>query len=148
MWIAISLVRLIFLTRGTAVPSTPNAWDIRIGQTINGVTGKLKVACRNSARTAIVDAGEFKNATADSTTDFFTVTNHGYADNDTIRFTTQAAVAGLTATTVTYYVRSSTANTFQLAATSGGAAIDFSDNGANLMPFINGMMVFSTFGIR
>jgi hypothetical protein len=126
----------IFGTLGTvAAPVAPDPWDVRVGQTINGIAGKLKVACRNSANTAVFDAGVFKNATADNTTDFFTVTAHGYADNDKIRFTAQTAITGLTATTTDYFVRFSTANTFQLATTSGGAAINFTTNGAGVVVY-------------
>jgi hypothetical protein len=126
----------IFGTLGTvAAPVAPDPWDVRVGQTINGIAGKLKVACRNSANTAVFDAGVFKNATADNTTDFFTVTAHGYVDTDTVRYTAQTAITGLTATTTTYFVVSSTANTFQLAATSGGAAINFTTNGAGVVVY-------------
>ncbi len=123
----------IFGTQGiVTVPTSPDAWDIRAGQVVNGVTGKLKVACRNSGNTTLFDAGEFKNATADSTLNFFTVPAHGYANNDTIRFTAETAPTGLTATTTTYYVRSSTVDSFQLATLFGGEAIDFTTNGANI----------------
>ncbi len=98
----------------------PKAWDIRAGTTVNGVTGQLKVSCRNSANPAIFDAGEFKVATADDGTDIFTVAAHGYADNDTIRVTAQSLPGGLSANT-TYYVLNSTPNTFQLATSSGGS---------------------------
>jgi hypothetical protein len=31
----------------------PDAWNVRVGVTVNGVTGKLKVNCRNRVRTAV-----------------------------------------------------------------------------------------------
>lgn len=55
-----------------------------------------------------------------------TWTAHGLSDGDPVFFTTTGALpTGITASTV-YYVRSSTTNTFQLAATVGGAAINTS----------------------
>jgi hypothetical protein len=32
--------------------AAPNAWDVRVGVTVNGVTGKLKVNCRNRVNSA------------------------------------------------------------------------------------------------
>jgi hypothetical protein len=126
----------IFGTQGTVIaPIAPNSWDVRIGQTINGVAGQLKTACRNSANTTVFDAGAFKNAVATKGTDIFTVTAHGYVNTDTVRYTAQTAITNLTATTTTYFVVSSTANTFQLAATSGGAAINFTSNGAGVVVY-------------
>ena len=61
----------------------------------------------------------------DIATDTITSTAHGASDGDTLYYTVsagQTAIGGLTSGT-TYYVVGSTANTFQLAATSGGTAI-------------------------
>jgi len=62
--------------------------------------------------------------TGDATTNVISKTSHGLADGDTIQFLALAGGAGLSVG-VTYYVRDSTTNTFKLAATSGGTAIDF-----------------------
>ena len=67
----------------------------------------------------------------DDTTDIITITGHGLVDGDRILYTVTAGetdIAGLTSGT-TYYVISATANTFQLAATSGGTAIDITAQG-------------------
>jgi hypothetical protein len=37
----------IFGTSGTYTGAAPNAWDLRVGVSVGGVTGKLKVNCRN-----------------------------------------------------------------------------------------------------
>ncbi len=37
---------------GTYTGAAPSAWDLRAGTTVSGVTGKLKVNCRNSIRSA------------------------------------------------------------------------------------------------
>lgn len=64
-----------------------------------------------------------KTGTAQATGDTITSTAHGYANGQKIVFQSGYAPAGLTANT-TYFVVGQTANTFQVAATSGGAAID------------------------
>lgn len=64
--------------------------------------------------------------TADAATDFITSTAHGLIANDKIVFMNGAAPAGLTEGTV-YFVKSPTANTFQVSATAGGAAIDITN---------------------
>lgn len=132
----ISSTANIFGTQGTvSAPTTPNAWDIRAGKTINGVTGQLKVACRNSADATVFDAGEFRTATADSSTDVFTVAAHGYADNDIIRFGYGDLPYPVSPLFQDYYVISSTANTFKIATESGGAAINLTTNGNNFVVY-------------
>lgn len=69
--------------------------------------------------------------TVNATTDVITSTAHGLADTNTVYVkTTNTGVipAGLSADT-TYYVISSTTNTFKLSLTSGGSAIDITDTG-------------------
>ena len=63
-------------------------------------------------------------------TDIFTSTAHGWADTTPVRFTYRDGGGGFVGYT-TYYVRDSTGNTFKLAATSGGAAIDLNSTMAN-----------------
>lgn len=58
----------------------------------------------------------------ESDTDLFTATAHGLVNGDTVAFGTGEAPDGFTVGT-TYYVIASTANTFQLSATEGGAAV-------------------------
>lgn len=66
-------------------------------------------------------------SSVDTGTDTFTSATHGYSDADAVVFSTGSGSAalptGLVAGTV-YYVRDSATNTFKVAATSGGAAID------------------------
>ena len=38
---------------GTYIGVAPDPWDVRVGTTVNGVTGKLKVHCRNRVNSAI-----------------------------------------------------------------------------------------------
>ncbi|MCX6119306.1 MAG: DUF1566 domain-containing protein [Proteobacteria bacterium] len=127
-----NLVTVFGTTGSLAGPVAPNSWDVRVGTVINGVTGKLKVNCRNGATLGTFDQSEYpKTATADHTTDTLTVTAHGWSDNQTVRLIYGSDPTGLDYST-TYYVRNSTANTLQLSTTSGGAPIDFSANGSGM----------------
>lgn len=70
--------------------------------------------------------------TADAGTDVVTSNGHNLSDTDAIVFTTSDTLpAGLSLETV-YYVRDATANTFKVAATSGGAAINITDAGTGI----------------
>ena len=70
-------------------------------------------------------------AIVDATADAITMTAHGFTDGDEVTYTVPAApasaIGGLTDGT-NYFVVGSTANTIQLAATSGGTAIDLTAN--------------------
>lgn len=67
--------------------------------------------------------GDEKEFSVDITTNVFTVPAHGYLDTNTIVFYGATVPGGLTEGT-TYYVRDKTTDTFKVAATSGGTAID------------------------
>lgn len=68
------------------------------------------------------------SCTADSSTDTFTATAHGMSNNDRVRIGGTTVPTGITATT-DYHVVNSAANTFQISATQGGAAVNFTSNG-------------------
>jgi hypothetical protein len=64
-----------------------------------------------------------QTGSAQASGDTVTITAHGLSNGTKIVFQSGYAPAGLTANT-TYYVVGATTNTFQVAATSGGSAID------------------------
>lgn len=73
--------------------------------------------------------------TAEDTTDVLTADGHGYSDTQSVVVwdTTGAVIpTGLVEGTV-YFVRDATTDTFKLAATSGGAAIDLTTDGAGFV---------------
>jgi hypothetical protein len=72
------------------------------------------------------DAGAAKAVTGVAATDIFTSAAHGYAAGDRVVFTALTGGAGLV-TKQAYYVIAANlaANTFQVSATPGGAAVDF-----------------------
>ena len=86
-------------------------------------------AAKHAAKQYTFDATDV--AVVDDTTDIITITGHGLSDGDRVKYTVttgETDIAGLTSGT-TYYVVSATANTFKLAATSGGTAIDITAQG-------------------
>lgn len=68
-------------------------------------------------------AGHRKAATIEADDDTVTSTGHGYSNGNAVVFLALTGGGGLTVGT-TYYVRDSAANTFKVAATAGGAAIN------------------------
>jgi len=73
--------------------------------------------------------------TGTASTDVLTLTGHGLLAGDLVRFTALTGGTGL-ATATDYYVRDVTTDTFKLAATSAGAAINFTTDitAATLLP--------------
>lgn len=78
--------------------------------------------------------GHSQSFTADAGTDVITANAHGLSNGQTLRFKGADLPGGLVQVTV-YYVRDVTTNTFKLAATGGGAAIDITDAGSGTMTF-------------
>ena len=72
--------------------------------------------------------------TADAGTDVITANAHGLINGETLRFKGGDLPSGLVQVTL-YYVRDVTTNTFKVAATSGGAAINLADAGSGVMTF-------------
>lgn len=70
--------------------------------------------------------------TFQDTGDTVTLTAHGLLDGDTVSFSVITTTTGITINTV-YYVVGSTANTFQVALTAGGAAIALTSNGTGTL---------------
>lgn len=77
----------------------------------------------------MVVGGDPKEMIAAAAADTIEATGHGFADTDKIVFIGGTAPGGLTEGTV-YFVRDATTDTFKVAATSGGAAIDLTNSGA------------------
>lgn len=75
--------------------------------------------------------GPLLAATAQATGDTITSTAHGIANNEVVYLTDLVGGAGLTASTP-YYVIGTAANTFQVATTPGGSAVDITTNYTSL----------------
>ncbi|MFC4146607.1 DUF5309 family protein [Micromonospora mangrovi] len=78
----------------------------------------------------VVDAagGATATGTAAAATDLITLTAHGLANGDSVRFTSVGTATPLTTTDV-YYVVASSANTFSVSLTKGGAAVNIAVDG-------------------
>jgi hypothetical protein len=86
---------------------------------------------RRGTLTSVILAGPANAVTPEADDDTFTDNAHGLSDGDAIVFQATAIPTGLTAGTV-YYVRDSAANTFKVAATIDGAAIDITTDGTGV----------------
>lgn len=103
-------------------------------------TRGLFAAISTHARSQL-ETGQAFTATASS--DVITANAHGYSNGDAVRVHTLTNAAPLAAAT-TYYVRDVAINTFKLAASKGGAAIDTTADGSGTvqrMPLLSEEMV-------
>lgn len=103
-------------------------------------TGGLPVEFTASITTIDATSNEVISSTsvsfeADAGTDFITATAHGLENTRPVRFVGADLPDGITAG-VTYYVRDRTANTFKVALTVGGTAVDLLDAGTGTMTFV------------
>jgi len=71
------------------------------------------------------------SVTADATANTLTATGHGYVANDRVVLGATSVPGGLS-TSLRYYVVNPTANTFQVALTAGGAAVDITSAGSGV----------------
>jgi len=65
----------------------------------------------------------------DTTLDQFTITDHGMADGDTIRFSTDGTLPAGLSKHIDYILRDGADDTFKVAAIPNGAAVDVTDGG-------------------
>ncbi len=89
-----------------------------------GTSNTLSCVPVSNAKSAV-------SVTASSTTNLITLASHGLVSGDVVTFGGSPAPTPLS-TSTNYYVRDVLANTFAVAATRGGAAIDLSDNGTSV----------------
>ncbi len=82
------------------------------------------IAAISTNSTDVATGSDATEAGSSSSDDVLVAAAHGLADGDKIQFTAITGGAGLVINK-TYYVVAKTTGTFQLAATSGGTAIDF-----------------------
>ena len=84
----------------------------------------------NVERFVVQDVCTFNNTTDVAQTTF----NHGLSNGDRVKlFQGVGTLPTGLSVSINYYVISTTATTFQLSLTSGGAAVDFSDNGSGTL---------------
>lgn len=106
----------------TAAASTDKAYVTLFNQPVDSVTLNTDLMAWASRSS--------KTVTATNATNLLTANGHGLSDGDRVILTTSASDLPNGLTETAYFVVSSTTNTFQVSATSGGAAITFSDDGS------------------
>lgn len=112
------------------VLSVPSTTTFRVALTIGGT-----VIAYSATGTGQVEKIVSPTSFTAATDDIFTSVSHGLMDGDTVRVYNSTAgnlptVGGTPLDTATdYFVINATANTFQLAATAGGAALDIDNAG-------------------
>ena len=122
-------------TSGTAPTLVaPDAWNVRVGTVINGVTGQLKTSCRNRSNATRWDSSYPSTVTTvDTTADTLTISAHPFTSNMMVRVGATTTPTGITANTQTYYVIYVDANTIQLSATGGpGTQVDITATGSDV----------------
>jgi hypothetical protein len=80
---------------------------------------------------ATVIRGSAQDVVCDNSTDTFTDLSHGLKQGDIIQFSATTLPTGISAST-NYYLITVATNTFQVASTKGGAAVDFSTDGTTV----------------
>lgn len=80
-------------------------------------------------QTSVAQPAFVGTGTISTATNHFVLTAHGYADNTPIRFTGLTGATGGVSNNTIYYVRDTAANSFNVAATVGGAAITLTGAG-------------------
>ncbi len=91
--------------------AAPNAWDVRVGVTVNGVTGKLKVNCRNRVGGAFNSAFNYDGAISGIGNSAPVTPGTTFDIWDTIDDYNASYYAGLPPNIVTAWVSSNTSNT-------------------------------------
>ncbi len=99
-------------------------------RTLEGYAVQLTARMTRDGRPVNLKTAGTRSFTVNTGTDVLTSTAHGKNDGDAIVFHTLSGVlpTGITAGTV-YYIRDKTTDTFKIAATAGGSAIDITATG-------------------
>ena len=80
------------------------------------------------AKAPLVNPSTLETFVGDAGTNILTIPNHGFSDDETVRVIGGDIPSGLSEAT-TYYIISATADTLQLSATQGGAAVSLTADG-------------------
>lgn len=126
-----------------AAPRTSGEWTVTANSVQNTTEMSFPIASGGSETATYASIGMPKISGAagsitctSATPGVFTWTSHGLSNNMPFYFS-GTAPTGLTANTV-YFVKSVTANTFEVALTAGGASIATSSTGSNLIGYGGG----------
>lgn len=109
---------------GEVRTASSNTWSVPAGSAIRWVgywNASVFMGCAPNGGTP-------KEFVADPSSDLIRLPSHGYSDTQKVVFYGGTAPGGLVEGTV-YFVRDATADSFKVAATSGGTAIDITSAG-------------------
>jgi hypothetical protein len=106
-------------TTGSTTITMANTTGIAVGMQITGTGIPLTVP---------------RSITFTDTGDLVTLASHGLSNGDEVSFTLVTTTTGIIANKI-YYVVNQTANTFQLAASSGGAVLPLTNNGTGFLRY-------------
>jgi hypothetical protein len=111
---------------GVRTLATAETFTVGAGQTVRWIGVWTSTTFRGYSP----NGGSPQEFTVAIATDVVTCLAHGFSDTNTIVFYGGTVPAGLTEGTI-YYARDCTTDTFKVAATAGGAAIDLTGTGAS-----------------
>lgn len=94
-----------------------------------GQDGYLFRAQDTISATFDADTAQGETFTADASTDKITLEDHGFSDADVVSLVTSDTLPDPLSTGIGYFVRDATTDTFKLALTEGGTAINLTDSG-------------------
>jgi surface protein len=107
-----------------SVTTTAQSVTVPMAVTSDLVVGEFVTGAGTGITTGI-------SVVSDVTANTFTLTNHGLTDGKRVSFATLSTTTGISAWTI-YFVVGATADTFQVALTVGGSAIDLTGTNATL----------------
>lgn len=120
------LIAIIFITVGMQMMVIATVFKVRAQESAEATTWiqeDLEDVKFQASQLAIKNA---ESMTA--TDDLITITSHGLANGDTVVFDGDGTIAGGLSKSTTYYVINSNTNTFKVASTSGGTAINLTSD--------------------
>lgn len=94
----------------------------------NGIDSGSTASWGVFGNVAAEDGDSIGSVTVNSSTDIITRNSHGLSDGTAVVFDASSAPGNITIGTV-YYVRDATSNTFKIATSPGGSAVDITSNG-------------------
>lgn len=109
-----------------SAPDAPvaNGTGALFSVTLGGGVDTTRMLAMGSGYTTEPTVTVASPCTGDASTDVITCQNHGMVNGDRVRFASLSGGSGLN-TSTNYYVVSATDDTFQVSATSGGTAVNF-----------------------
>tara|TARA_B100000989_G_C19525194_1_gene466443 strand:+ start:273 stop:1805 length:1533 start_codon:yes stop_codon:yes gene_type:complete len=135
---------ILGITAGEAVAAVDNVTSVNVGTTTLGnletIGGNTYSGSAPSVTIAAPTARTITQANIDETTNVFTVTGHNMRDGTKLTYTSNGTnivhSGGTLADSTAVFVRDRTENTFKLALSAGGTALDITNDGNDSNSFV------------